>query len=166
MTGSLDESHYEVVRAEHESDQQSLSDFCASDSSPTTIAVVSKPSRDIDSYCDEWLPELGMPEKYLKRYHQYLAGYRTNSAVDNPQERAWIDAELEKEYMRYVRSSDEAQKAVSGIVSRLRDGEDITLVCFEEPSEPCHRHLLIELIEARLSSEFFGDEKRDSTLTA
>jgi hypothetical protein len=165
MTGSLEESHYEVVRAEYESDQRCLSDFSEDSASPTTIAVVSKPSRDIDTFCDEWMPALGMPEKYLKRYHQYLAGYRANSAVDNPQRRAWVDAELEKEYLRYVRTSDEAQDALAGIVSRLKGGEDITLVCYEKGSEPCHRHLLIELIEARLSSKFFS-QKRDSTLTA
>jgi hypothetical protein len=164
MTGSLLSSHYEAVKEEYESDQRSLSDFCESGSRPTKIAVVSKPG-DLTDYCDEWMPHLGMPEKYLKRYGQYLAGYKTNSAVDDPYTRAWNDAQLEKEYMRHVRTSDEAQKAISGIVSRLRDGEDITLVCFEEPSQPCHRHLLIEMIEARLSSEFFS-EKRDSTLTA
>lgn len=165
MTGSLDESHYEVVREEYESDQQSLTHFCEDSDSPTTIAVVSQPTRNIDQYCDEVCSELGMPSKFLKRYHQYLSGYRTNSAVDNPQKRAWVDAELEKEYMRHVRSSDEAQNALSQLVSRLNEGEDLTLVCYEKDSEPCHRHLLIELIEARLSSKYFS-EKRDSALTA
>lgn len=165
MTGSLDESHYEVVRAEHESDQRSLSDFCEDSDAPTTIAVVSKPTGDIRSFCDEWMPSLGMPEKYLKRYRQYLAGYKTNSAVDNPYRRAWIDAELEKEYFRHVRTSDEAQDALSSLVSRLENGEDITLVCYEKGSQPCHRHLLIEMIEARLSSDYFS-EKREKSLTA
>lgn len=164
MTGSLDESHIDVVQAEYESDQRSLSDFCEDEQQPTTIAVVSKPGK-LTEYCDEWVPHLGMPEQYLKRYRQYLAGYKTNSAVDDPYRRAWIDAELEKEYFRHVRTSEQAQKAISGIVSRLRDGEDITLVCFEKPSQPCHRHLLIEMIEARLSSDYFN-ENREKPLTA
>ena len=165
MTGSLEESHYEVVRDEYESDQRSLSDFSVTQDSPTRIAVVSKPTGDIRTYCDEWMPSLGMPEKYLKRYRQYLAGYKTNSAVDDPYERAWIDAGLEKEYLRHIRSSDEAQNALSELVCRLNDGEDVTLVCYEKPGEPCHRHLLIELIESRLSSKFFN-KNRDSPLTA
>lgn len=165
MTGSLVESHYEVVREEYESDQRSLSDFCEDSDSPTTIAVVSRPTGNIDTYCDEWMPELGMPEKYLKRYRQYLAGYKTNSAVDDPYHRAWVDAQLEKEYFRHIRTSDEAQNALSRVVSRLNDGEDITLVCYEKPSEPCHRHLLIGMIEVRLSSTFFS-KNRNSPLTA
>ncbi len=74
-------------------------------------------------------------------------------------------AGLEKEYLRHIRSSDEAQNALSELVCRLNDGEDVTLVCYEKPSEPCHRHLLIELIESRLSSKFFN-KNRDSPLTA
>ena len=156
MVGVLRETDYHQIREDFESDQQQLSAF-SDDDDPTTIAVVSRPTRDIEKICDEWMPSLGMPEKYLKRYHQYLAGYRTNSAVDNPQQRAWVDAELEKEYFRHIRTSDEAQNAISAIVSRLNDGEDITLVCYEKPSEPCHRHLLIEMIEARLSSKYFSE---------
>jgi hypothetical protein len=55
---------------------------------------------------------------------------------------------------------------VEELVSRLNGGEDLTLICFEEPHEPCHRHILIELIEARLSSDYDFSEKRDSPLTA
>lgn len=164
MTGSLRSSYYEAIREQQLSNQRSLSDFCQADSSPTTIAVVTRPG-DLTKYCDEWVAELGMPEKYLKRYRQYLSGYKTNSAVDDPHLRAWNDAQLEEEYLKHVRNSDEAQKALTELVCRLNDGEDITLVCFEKPSQPCHRHLLIDLIESRLSSKFFS-ENRDTPLTA
>lgn len=158
MTGSLDESHYDVVKARYESDQQLLSHF-SDDGGATTIAVVSEPN-DLETYCDEWMPALGMPERHLKRYHQYLSGFLTNSAVDNPRERAYDEARLDYHYGRHLRTSDEAQAALSELVCRLNNGEDITLVCFEKPHEPCHRHKLKEVIEARLDSQFDFSEKK------
>lgn len=148
-----------MVRSEYESDQLQLSDFGDADCS-TKIAVTTQP-KDLGTFCDEVRPELGMPEKHLKRYWNYRSGFRTNSAVDNPAERAYEEARLDHYYRRHVQASDEAQDALSELVSRLRDGEDITLVCFEKPHEPCHRHILIELIESRLSGKFDFSENKD-----
>ena len=164
MTGSLKESHYEVVRSEYESEQLQLSDFSNSNDTSTKIAVTTQP-KDLGVFCDEVREELGMPERHLKRYWAYRSGFSTNSAVDNPAERAFKEARLDHYYRRHIQTSDEAQAALSELVSRLNDGEDITLVCFEKPSEPCHRHILIELIEARLSSNYDFSEKRDKPVT-
>lgn len=153
MSGELDTASYEMVRARAEDDQLSLNAFSDEDE-PTTIAVVRLP-RDtgIDEYCDEWTPELGVPERHLSRFWAYREGYETNSAVANPVERAFHDADVERYYSEYVRSSDDAQAALNEIVSRLESGEDITLVCFEGESEPCHRRKLAEFIEARVDSD-------------
>ena len=166
MTGSLEESHYEVVRSEYESEQLQLSDFSDSSDGSTKIAVTTQP-KDLGTFCDEVRKELGMPERHLKRYWAYRSGFSTNSAVDNPAERAFEEARLDHYYRRHIQTSDEAQESLSELVSRLEDGEDITLVCFEKPHEPCHRHILIELIEARLSSDYdFSEKSRDNPLTA
>ena len=134
------------------------------DDCPTTIAVVSLP-RDtgIEEICDEWKPELGMPQEHLRRFWSYKSGFTTNSAVDNPVERAYDEARLDYHYDRYIRTSDKAQNALREVVSRLNDGEDVTLVCFEESADACHRHKLKEIIEARLSSEY---QFRQNTLIA
>jgi len=166
MTGVLRETHYDAVRSSHESDQSQLSEYLDT-ATPTTIAVVRKP-RDtgIDEYCDEWMPDLGMPEKHLKRFWEYRSGYRTNSAVSNPTRRAYEDANCEYHYRQHIRTSDSAQKALSAIVRRLNDEEDITLVCFEEPSEPCHRHYLKGVIEARLNGRFdLSDDMQKAVVT-
>lgn len=154
MTGSLEESHYEVVKENATSDQRLLSEYSVT-SSPTTIAVVPQlGNTGIDEYCDEHEPILGMPEKYLKRYHKYKASFVTNSAVSNPAERAFKEARLDHHYRKHIKSSEKAQKALSGLVCRLENGEDLTLVCFQKPAEPSHSRILIQLIEARLSSEY------------
>jgi len=159
MAGVLRETDYHSIKEDFESDQQQLSAYC--EDKPTTIAVVSKP-RDtgIEEMCDEWWPELGMPERHLERFWSYRSGFRTNSAVENPTQRAYDEARLDHYYDRHIRTSDEAQDALRRLVSRLENGEDITLVCFEESPLPCHRHKLIEIVEARLSTEYKFREKQ------
>ena len=160
MVGVLRETNYHQIREDYESDQQQLSAF-SDDDDPTTIAVVSRPrDTEIDVMCDEWMPALGMPEKHLERFWKYRSGFKTNSAVDNPTQRAYDEARLDHYYNRHIQTSDEAQKALSELVCRLNNGEDITLVCFEERPEPCHRHRLKEIVEARLSSQYKFREKQ------
>lgn len=164
MTGSLSETDYASLREKEEDDQQSLSAFSNGESS-TTIAVVRKP-RDtgIEEVCDEWMQDLGMPEYALKKFWDLRAGYRTNSAVDNPNDKAYEDALLDARYKRHLQDSDEAQAAIDAIVRRLEDGEDITLVCFEPNGRKCHRHLLKHIIEKRVANGFrLSEEKLLST---
>lgn len=157
MTGSLEESHYEVVKEQQSSDQLLLSSYTESES-PTTIAITDEAA----AYCDEQMSALALPEKHRTRYHKYRAAFRTNSAIDNPEARAAAEARLDHWYQRHLQTSDEAQKALAGLVSRLRDGEDITLVGSEKSPEAAQRANLKQVIEARLSSKFdFTVEKRE-----
>lgn len=159
MTGVLRETDYHTIKEQYESDQRQLSQY--TNSQPTTIAVVRLP-RDtgIEEMCDEWWPALGLPERHLKRYWEYKSGFKTNSAVDDAEERAYEEARVEHYYRRYVQKSAEAQRAIRMLVERLRDGEDITLVCFEETAQNCHRSELRQMIESRLSSAYDFREKQ------
>ena len=160
MTGSLEESHYEVVKEQQSSDQLLLSSYTESES-PTTIAITAERSKATE-YCDEQMPALALPDKHRARYHKYRAAFRTNSAIDNPEARAAAEARLDHWYQRHLQTSDEAQKALAELVSRLSDGEDITLVGSEKSPEAAQRANLKQVIEARLSSKFdFTVEKRE-----
>lgn len=151
MTGRLTEACYASVKEEYESDQQLLTAYSTEED--TTIAIVRKPGNSsIVTYCDEHMPELGMPRKPLQLFHELRAGYQTNSAVSDPHNKAFADAKLEKEYHEYIRTSGQAQKAIDEIAQRVRFGENIRLVCYEEDGERCHRHLLLNIIEERISS--------------
>jgi len=162
MTGSLEESHYEVVKEQQSSDQLLLSSYTESES-PTTIAITDEAA----AYCDEQMSALSLPNKHLARYHKYRAAFRTNSAIDNPEARAAAEARLDHWYQRHLQTSDEAQKALAELVSRLSDGEDITLVGSEKSPEAAQRANLKQVIEARLSSKFdFTVEKREQPLSA
>lgn len=153
MTGRLGEKSYASVKEQYQSNQQLLSAY--GDINETTIAVVRRVGgSSIDTYCDEHMPALGMPEKPLTLFHELRAGYRTNSAVDNPHNKAFDDANLTKEYHDYINDSPDAMSLIKEISHRLNAGENIMLVCYETSGHRCHRHLLIDLInEMRQSSE-------------
>lgn len=153
MVGELGEIDYPSLKQQRESSQRQLYSYTGDE--PTYIAVVSRPrNTGITDICDEWMPSLGMPERHLDRFFAYRSGFKSNSAVDDPMQRAYDEARLDYHYNRHVRTSDEAQKALSAIVSRLESGEDVCLVCFEERPEPCHRYELKSIIEARLQSKY------------
>jgi uncharacterized protein (DUF488 family) len=95
-----------------------------------------------------------MPEKYLSKFLKRRSEYRMNSAIDNPTNRAYDDLELDDKYTEHVRDSEKAQSAITSLVSRLDDGEEVTLVCYEESHQRCHRHLLMEMIDSRSESDF------------
>lgn len=141
MTGELTETHYGVVREKATSPQMSIVP------EPTYIAVVREP-RDtkIDDYCDEWMPSLGMPRPILEELWSTRKGYTNN--INNPHERAVKAINLPGRYRGYL-ETDEPQEAIEEITDRLQDGENISLVCFEE-SGYCHRHDLKSEILSRI----------------
>lgn len=149
--GTLSETDYQSVKHEYKSDQVLLTDY--SDSEKTRIAVVSKPGGSgIEEYCDEHWPELGMPEYALKKFRELKAGYETNSAVDDAHNKAFEDANLEAIYRKHL-DTDEAEARLREAEMRLNSGEDLTFVCFEGEGERCHRHILLDVLRERRSSE-------------
>lgn len=150
MAGRLQEADYASVRETHDPEQVSLSEW--SSSGPTTIAVVRRPGdTGIDEVCDEWWPELGMPEDALDDYWKLRGEYNRNRFVSSNEaaNRAFVEADLRERFDRYVRDTPAAQKKLDEIIDRLEDGSDITLVCFESGGKKCHRHLLMDMLERR-----------------
>lgn len=153
MSSRLKEASIYSVSNRYDESQHTFDNF-GIDTNSTTIAVVSRPTDRMLEVTDEWLPELGMPENYLSIFLKRRNQYRGNSAIDEPANRAYTDLSLDERYVEYIRNSDDAQIAITQILSRIDAGETITLVCYEESHEMCHRHALIELIEHRMQSKF------------
>lgn len=154
MAGTLDETNFSSLKEKHDPGQHSLSEFC--DSGNTTIAVVRKPNdTGITSVCDEWRPELGMPEAALDEYWSIRGAYDDNRFVTSTEaaNRAFYEADLEQRFDKYVRSTPIAQRSLDEVVQRLNDGENITLVCFEGDGKRCHRHILQSMIESRREAD-------------
>jgi len=153
MSSRLKESSISSVSSRYDEGQHTFDNF-GIDTNSTTIAVVSRPTDRMLEVTDEWLPELGMPENYLSRFLKRRNQYRVNSSIDEPASRAYTDVSLDERYVEYIRNSEDAQIAITQILSRIESGEVITLVCYEESHEMCHRHALVELIENRIQSKF------------
>jgi uncharacterized protein (DUF488 family) len=91
-----------------------------------------------------------MPAQALQNFLERRSGYRSNSAIDNPHNRAYEDENLSTIYQSYIEQSYEANKRLDETVERLLSGENITLVCYEQDGEKCHRHILVDILEERV----------------
>lgn len=147
MSGQLDEIAFSVLKAQQQSAQSSLSEY--SNESETYIAVVSEPRGGIEDYVDEVCRPLGMPSWALKKFLARRSGYRTNSAIDDPHNQAYVDMNLRSIYQKHLQK-DSVRSQISDLTERLTSGENITLVCYETGSDKCHRHLLIDEISERV----------------
>nr|WP_244510037.1 DUF488 family protein [Halogranum gelatinilyticum] len=56
---------------------------------------------------------------------------------------AWDDVEFETRYRSHLADDADAQQAMDELTDRLRGGEQLALVCFENTNQKrCHRTLL------------------------
>lgn len=144
MTGTLDEAYLtELQERELPEGQQSL--FEDYEHTASTIAVVSKPTGGITDVCDEFLPELGMPVAALEEFQKVRA--QMDNGYGDAHNKAFDELNMASRYRNHLKLDSGAQDAVSDIVRRLSEGEDITLVCFEKAPKRCHRHILKDHIE-------------------
>jgi hypothetical protein len=149
MSGRIDDISFSKLKEKRLSSQSEIVDFC-SDENTTYIAVVSLPRDSIEEYVDMVWQELGMPEWALKRFLERRAGYRGNSAVENPHEQAYEDVHLHRIYQSHLSDSEAAQDRIDELVERVVSGEKISLVCYEEDGQSCHRHILVDIIRERV----------------
>jgi len=150
MSGRLKEIAFAELKEQQQSAQSSLSEY--SNDSETYIAVVSEPRGGIEDYVDEVWYSLGMPSWALKKFLARRAGYRGNSAIDDPHNQAYVDMNLTSIYHSHLEKDSAAQGRIDEAVERLTSGENITLVCYETGGDKCHRHLLIDRISERVES--------------
>jgi len=148
MSGKLDEIAFSTLKERTQSAQPSLSEY--SNDTETYIAVVSEPRGGIEDYVDEVWYSLGMPSWALKKFLARRSGYRTNSAIDDPHNQAYVDMNLRSIYQSHLKDDSAAQGRLAEAVERLTSGENLTLVCYETGSDKCHRHLLIDEINKRV----------------
>lgn len=150
MTGTVDELYLSALHARiSDEEQQSLGEFTTTDTSDelgTTVAAVREPVGGIVESSDELRKELGMPEEHLDslRKERLLV----DSEDDVEQHNAAVEQlNLEDKYVSHLRTDEDARTSVRELAQRVRDDEDITVVCFEKSPKWCHRHVLKDEIE-------------------
>lgn len=152
--GEVQETYLSDLHSRRTEDEQSsFSDFTNSDVDEdlgTAIAVVTDPTGGIIEASDEFIPELGMPEKELNNFR----AYRSSLDIEDSKKKHNIaveETDLEESYRKHLRTDEEAIQKIEDLSKRVAEGEDITLVCFEKEPKWCHRHILVEEIESSVN---------------
>lgn len=122
-----------------------------SPSGETLLGVVRRPTGWFLDTVDENHQELGPPPDLLDSFRERHEDLKTRGMCDEGAHNAtWEELGFEERYRNHLETSAEARSAIDDLVSRLRSGEDILLVCFENESKRCHRHELESIIEERV----------------
>lgn len=116
------------------------------------IGVVRRAMPWLAAVVDENRPELGPPDPLLDAVNERKEALQAEGLEEATAHNRAMDAvEYDDRYLRYLETADEAQAAIKDLRDRLRQGESIALVCYENTAEKrCHRTLLRSRIEADL----------------
>jgi hypothetical protein len=118
----------------------------------TTLGVVRRPARWFAGTVDENRAALGPPEPLLDEFQTRRADFEMRGLCDEgAHNAAWSDVRFEERYRSYLDENADARAALSELTDRVRAGNDVTLVCYENTNKKrCHRTALREEIERRL----------------
>jgi uncharacterized protein YeaO (DUF488 family) len=140
-TGTIGETYHAAI----EHDLVSLS------GDEHLIGVARQPTSWFRSTVDENYSELGPPEELLDEFKNRHEDLKTQGMCDDgAHNAAWEELGFEERYQEHLETSEDVAGAVDELVSRIRSGEDIVLVCFEDENKRCHRHELVSVIEDRI----------------
>lgn len=121
-------------------------------SEATLVGVVRRPTPWFYAAVDENIPDLGPPPNLLdavKTRHEALEESGLPDAEAH--NRALEEVDYRERYLEHLEGPAEAD--FESLLSRLKAGEDIALVCYENTDEKrCHRTMLRAAIEDRLDS--------------
>jgi len=141
MTGEVTETYHAAI-------QHGLADLAGGE---RLVGVVRRPTPWFHAAVDENHPELGPPGELLDETKErqetlQMQGMCEEGALNA----AWEEVNFAERYREYLADSDEAQATVEDLAARVRDGEDVVLVCYESDDKRCHRHLLRDVVTDRV----------------
>jgi len=118
----------------------------------TLVGVVRRPTGWFHGTVDENVPSLAPPANLLEETKRAETDLKRRGICDEEAHNAaWEQVDFATRYEAHLDSSADAQAAIGALVDRLRDGESIALVCFENTAKKrCHRTTLRERIAACL----------------
>lgn len=118
----------------------------------TLVGVVRRPTGWFRSAVDENSPALGPPENLLDEFKRVHEDCKTQGMCDEgAHNAAWEDVDFEDRYRAHLADDADAQDAVGALLERLREGESLVLVCYENTDQKrCHRTILGDRLRAQL----------------
>lgn len=121
----------------------------------TRVGVVRRPTGWFSGAVDENQRALAPPEELLAETKDRQEDFEMQGVCsEEAHNQAWAATDFAARYRDHVDSDVDAQAAVDSLVERVRDGESIALVCFENTEKKrCHRTILRDVLESRLATE-------------
>ena len=119
--------------------------------SATLVGVVRRPTGWFSAAVHENHPALGPPADLLDDVKARAAALEADGpGPATAHNQAWTEVDFDARYREHL-ADGAAADAVADLAARLRDGEDMVLVCFEDTDEKrCHRTLLADELQERL----------------
>lgn len=115
--------------------------------------VVRRPTGWFRGAVDENYRELAPPDDLIEEMQETKEDLELQGVcAEGAHNAAWDEVEFADRYRSYLDESTEVPDAIEDLLSRIRRGEDVVLVCFEGDNKRCHRHILKNRIEERLSA--------------
>lgn len=115
------------------------------DADGTLVGVVRRPPGWFRALIAENHRALGPPEPLLEETQERTEALKLDGMCDEgAHNAAWKECDFERRYLEYLTSDPDAGKVVTGLRDRVRNGEDLTLVCFEGETKRCHRRVLAD----------------------
>ena len=139
MAGSLSDTY--VAAIQH--------DLADAPTDATLVGVVKRPTPWFHAAVDENVPELGPPAALLAATKDAAEDLQLRGICDaEVHNAAWDVVDFEGRYRTYLSTSD-ATAAMDALRTRLREGESLALVCYENTAKKrCHRTILREELRA------------------
>lgn len=118
----------------------------------TLVGVVRRPTGWFRTTVNENYPVLGPPPDLLDEFKQLHEDFKMQGMCDEgAHNAAWDEVGFERRYQSYLTGDADAQNAVTELTDRLRGGEPLVLICFENTNQKrCHRTLLKEHLTEQL----------------
>jgi len=118
----------------------------------TLVGVVRRPTGWFRTTVDENYPVLGPPEELLDEFKQRHEDFKMQGLCDEgAHNAAWDEVGFADRYRSYLTDDAGATEAIAELTDRLRNGEELVFVCFENTDQKrCHRTLLKEHLKKRV----------------
>lgn len=119
----------------------------------TLVGVVRRPTGWFSAAVDENVPAVAPPASLLDDAKDREAALESTGVEDAAaNRRAWTDVDFAARYREHLDDDADARATVEALADRLRDGESLALVCFENTDEKrCHRTILRDRLTAKLA---------------
>jgi uncharacterized protein YeaO (DUF488 family) len=118
----------------------------------TRVGVVRRPTRWFSGSVDENEPALAPPADLLDETKRLQEDFELRGVCEREaHNEAWLEADFAERYRAHLESDADAAVALESLAERVRNGETVALVCFENTEKKrCHRTILRAVLESRL----------------